>query len=422
MNITQNFQLGYFVFSFFVACVLIYFFHQGFQPIDILYIPVLTVIIFLCIDIVAKFTITKNTESFINENFIDYIPTDNTIEHLTGGFNSDPIISEDEIPQITPVQNNIPTTMSMMDEEEITLTPTPEKTPELTLAPNTTPMMTTPMMTTPMMTTPMMTTPMMTTPMMTTPMMTTPMMTTPMMTTPMMTKSMGDYGTDGGSGGGGGGQMNNRLKPKEDIPSGEDGIDINKFHMDSGLDMPEMSNQNKNATKPINININYNNDRPYTHNDFSQRKFTESSERRRGGGVASACPAGDLLDPVNQTTVNAALSNMNQSYYPAYLENPLNKYQNGTSIKSTLKSARETKNETQKLMENERMNKEIMEEEYGAERKNLLRANPKMESRKEKISKYLDNSLQKICNNPNNDPAPVLLNDVWSEFKPLDLK
>ena len=387
MNITQNFQLGYFVFSFFVACVLIYFFHQGFQPIDILYIPVLTVIIFLCIDIVAKFTITKNTESFINENFIDYIPTDNTIEHLTGGFNSDPIISEDEIPQITPVQNNIPTTMSMMDEEEITLTPTPEKTPELTLAPNTT-----------------------------------PMMTTPMMTTPMMTKSMGDYGTDGGSGGGGGGQMNNRLKPKEDIPSGEDGIDINKFHMDSGLDMPEMSNQNKNATKPINININYNNDRPYTHNDFSQRKFTESSERRRGGGVASACPAGDLLDPVNQTTVNAALSNMNQSYYPAYLENPLNKYQNGTSIKSTLKSARETKNETQKLMENERMNKEIMEEEYGAERKNLLRANPKMESRKEKISKYLDNSLQKICNNPNNDPAPVLLNDVWSEFKPLDLK
>jgi len=115
---------------------------------------------------------------------------------------------------------------------------------------------------------------------------------------------------------------------------------------------------------------------------------------------------GTLLNPVNQVTTNAALSNMNQAYYPAYLENPLNKEEPGTHVASVFDTNREMQN----------FLKQQKEANQNAQPKILQRKDEKLHWTQ---SNYDYKQLSKILKEKNS-PAPVLLNDAWSEWKPVD--
>ena len=103
-----------------------------------------------------------------------------------------------------------------------------------------------------------------------------------------------------------------------------------------------------NAYGPLNINVSYNAppeqmQKPSFQNqmydflknanmaDIGRFQFSSGLEPQKKKHTASS---ETLLSPVNSMTQNAALSNLNQSYYPAYLQNPLNEEQPGTHIDS----------------------------------------------------------------------------------------
>ena len=64
----------------------------------------------------------------------------------------------------------------------------------------------------------------------------------------------------------------NDRKVNEAIYKQEDRPDINKFLMDDGNNK-SISNRNLRTKNPINININYNNNRPSTVNDFDDKNY-----------------------------------------------------------------------------------------------------------------------------------------------------
>jgi len=150
----------------------------------------------------------------------------------------------------------------------------------------------------------------------------------------------GESGKPAGSPSAGGGKSTPAAAPKStDKKPGQakkkesERPDINRFLMDDGRGL---SNRNTGTLNPININVSYNNnqnlndDRDTRPADLGKYQFDSGLEKKN---TVSTAP-GSLLNPVNPVTTNAALSNMNQRYYPAYLENPLNRYEPGTAIKS----------------------------------------------------------------------------------------
>ena len=176
-------------------------------------------------------------------------------------------------------------------------------------------------------------------------------------------------------------------------------------------------NENLGKGNPININVSYNNNtKPISVEsnfeieekikDINRYRFDDGHQKKNtptNPASLETTTRSTLASPVNNTTVNAALSNMNQKYYPAYLENPLNKDQPGTSIGSIFNSE-EYENDLKKQEKyNQRANREI-----------LLRKKPHWTQ-----SNYEANMMNKILNEKNS-PAPVLLNSVWSEWKPTD--
>ena len=151
---------------------------------------------------------------------------------------------------------------------------------------------------------------------------------------------------------------NGDKKAKEATNKQEERPDINKHLMDDGN--KGLSNRNTDTLNPININVSYNNNRPLTVNDFNNpdidknmvngRRTTDINSYRFDDGCKS---------------VNSGIDNINQKYFPAYLENPLNKNQ-------------------------------------------------------PKVDDNYEMKMMKRILNEQNDPSPVLLENPWSEWKPLD--
>jgi len=195
--------------------------------------------------------------------------------------------------------------------------------------------------------------------------------------------------------------------------------DINRHHMDDGR--TDLYNRNMDTVNPININVSYNNNRPLTVNDFNEpnvdvnemrngrngywnrqkkKPLTASSETENN--IITHTPAdGDntLLSPVNQTTVNTALADLNQRYYPAYLENPLNKNQLGVDVKSIFNTQNYQNQLRQQKLFNQRANRQILQRKPHWTQSN-----------------YETTMMNKILNEKN-DPAPVTLDRPWSEWK-----
>ena len=212
--------------------------------------------------------------------------------------------------------------------------------------------------------------------------------------------------------------------------------DVNRHRMSDGKGM---SNRNLDTINPININVSYNTNRPFNVNedpnlnyeaqlrmgkrdkDLSRFQFDSGLEKKNTASFETSAQ-GSLLSPVNPTTVNATLSNMNQSYYPAYLENPLNKNQPGTQIKSVFDNdyKRENKKMGDTLRQQNDYNKRakrsilLRDDDYDNDEQDTV-VKPKHWTQ----SNYELTQIQKILNEKNS-PAPVLVNNPWSEWKPVN--
>ena len=212
--------------------------------------------------------------------------------------------------------------------------------------------------------------------------------------------------------------------------------DVNRHAMSDGKGM---SNRNLDTINPININVSYNTNRPFNVNedpnlnyeaqlrmgkrdkDLSRFQFDSGLEKKNTASFETSAQ-GSLLSPVNPTTVNATLSNMNQSYYPAYLENPLNKNQPGTQIKSVFDNdyKRENKKMGDTLRQQNDYNKRakrsilLRDDDYDNDQQDTV-VKPKHWTQ----SNYEMTQIQKILNEKNS-PAPVLVNNPWSEWKPVN--
>jgi len=255
----------------------------------------------------------------------------------------------------------------------------------------------------------------------------------------------GESGKPAGSPSAGGGKSTPAAAPKStDKKPGQakkkesERPDINRFLMDDGRGL---SNRNTGTLNPININVSYNNnqnlndDRDTRPADLGKYQFDSGLEKKN---TVSTAP-GSLLNPVNPVTTNAALSNMNQRYYPAYLENPLNRYEPGTAIKSIfdeeerlqrLHIIQEENLRNGKILKeqkkfNQRANREILMRKHDSGKKwddksmysksgdSVINPNAWMQSN------YETHMLKNILNEKN-DPSPVLLDRPWSEWKSVD--
>jgi hypothetical protein len=157
---------------------------------------------------------------------------------------------------------------------------------------------------------------------------------------------------------------NGDKKAKEATDKQEERPDINKHLMDDGNN--GLSNRNSETINPININVSYNNNRPFTVNDFNNPE----NERNTQNGQESGKRTTDINsyrfdDGCMNRSVKSGIDNINQKYFPAYLENPLNKNQ-------------------------------------------------------PKVDDNYEMKMMKRILNEQNDPSPVLLENPWSEWKPLD--
>ena len=152
---------------------------------------------------------------------------------------------------------------------------------------------------------------------------------------------------------------NGDKKAKEATNKQEERPDINKHVMDDGN--KGLSNRNTDTLNPININVSYNNNRPLTVNDFNNPDIDKNTQNRIGSGRTT-----DINSYRFDDGCKSGIDNVNQKYFPAYLENPLNKNQ------------------------------------------------PKVDD-----NNYEMKMMKRILNEKN-DPSPVLLENPWSEWKPLD--
>ena len=439
-----GYRVAYFVFAFFISCFIVFSLHKGFQPIDIITIPVFAILLFLIIDFSAQYVYKRNLENFVTENFLNHraaeISTSDLYEGLTSEQEENQQSSQEgssqntQIGQSPPCGNGFETCttngycyypndgrmystyklsedtdpalsingvnywlrensrdnlkcVSLQEEENdrtntTTMMPSMEEMPSTTMMPSMEEMPTTTMM--PSME---------------------EMPTPPLMSEETENTTSSGMNSDLGSMHKSGDSMNTKTpsahrKTKKVLSHQHKRPDINKHHMDDGKS--GVINENTGSGNPININVSYNTNPNPSVKDMGNFTFDDGHKNKHKHIDTEMHNSSDdntnhkpLLSPVNNTTVNTALSNMNQRYYPAYLENPLNKNQHGTQIKS--------------IFENQ------MEKNRDANRNDLIRKGKPHWTHSNYESTMMNNILNQKCN-----PSPVLLNSVWSEWKPTD--
>lgn len=395
-----GYKVSYFIFSLFTAMVFIYFVHRGFQPIDIITIPVLTLVIYFIMVYFAEIQSKKNKEQFITENYINHnesIPSIQDIMEQYQNDSSEEMNNESESTIMpAPVANNL-----NMQEES---TPMPEESPMMPVMPEESPMM--------------------------------PVMPEE---SPMIQPI----------------QEESHIMPDQKHFMDNKQKQIKEMN-DRKNPNTNMKNEVDDSTQPININISYNNNRPLSINDFPSMKvgvdgmkkadenrfrfdtglkqnnsgnttnnsYVDNSQTENNtlnnintkldmlinsGNIDSGnndllAPskkkqtASSVPPPVNDFTRNLALSDMNQAYYPQYLENPLNKDKNPMNIMNVLE---ESKSDKLKKIYNDKKNSDAI-------------VDPEMWKKY-----FVGNESNTICGK-DNAPCPVLLNNYWSEYKPVE--
>ena len=327
-------RISYIVFSIFVSCLIVFTIHKGFKKQDIITIPIFAVLLFLIIDFSAKSMYQNKMEQFLTEGFdsrlLDRFTKESISEEENALSNIMIPISEEpqmnipvtqEEPQMNiPViqeepQMNIPVTQEeysqkvpVMEEEMMNKIPVMEEESYQKYAPVND------------------------------------------IYTPIEKPSISKPSAT----------PNGDKKAKEAIDKQDERPDINKHIMDDGN--RGLSNRNTDTLNPININVSYNNNRPFTVNDFNNPDIDKNT---LNGKKITDINSYRFDDGCMNRSVKSGIDNMNQKYFPAYLENPLNKNQ-------------------------------------------------------PKVDDNYEMKMMKRILNEQNDPSPVLLENPWSEWKPLD--
>jgi hypothetical protein len=149
-------------------------------------------------------------------------------------------------------------------------------------------------------------------------------------------------------------------KAKEAMDKQDERPDINKHLMDDGNN--GLTNRNSETINPININVSYNNNRPYTVNDFNTADIDKNiPDKAKNNDINNY----RFDDGRANRSVKSGIDNITQKYNPANVKNPMNKNQ-------------------------------------------------------PKVDDNYEVKMMKRILNEQNDPSPVLLENSWSEFKPLD--
>ena len=378
-----GYKVSYFVFALFTSMVFIFFVHKGFQPIDIVTIPIFTLVIYFIMVYFAEIQSKKNKETFITENYINHNESIPSIQDIMEQYQSN--MPGEEVQQ--EMNNTTPEEMPIV----------PVATEEYNLVPEEENYMY-------------------------------PQMNMEEQESEVILVDEASSGT----------KNNNTYTDKKQAQI----RDMNRKKD------PNMNNNSDDSVQPININISYNNNRPVSINDFPSMKvgveglkkgdenqyrfdtglrpienktnnnnnFVDNNNSRNninnsrvnmmlnsGNNNELLAPtkkkqtASSVPPPVNDFTRNLALSDMNQAYYPQYLENPLNKDKNPMDIHNILE---ESKTNKLKQLYNNGNNDTIV--------------NP------EQWKKYFaGNETDTICGK-DNAPCPVMLNNYWSEYKPVE--
>jgi len=347
-----GYQISYFVFSIFVSCLIVFTIHKGFQSQDIITIPIFAILLFLIIDFSAKSMYQNKMEKFFVEGFESKLQERFTKEILDEeeilmDMQQESTIREEEMTKQFPVmEEEMTKQFPVMEEEMMRNIPVMEEEMMRNI----------------------------------------PIMEEEMIrNVPIVMQEEEELYQKYA-------QVEDKPKlGKKDVsskpsatPSGDrkakeatskqnERPDINKHLLDDGNN--GLSNRNSETINPININVSYNNNRPFTVNDFnnpdidkntqhhmdSDGKITDINNYRFDDGCRSR------ISGINNLNQNQK-QNQNQKYFPAYLENPLNKNQ------------------------------------------------PRVDNNS---SSYEMRTMKRILNEQN-DPSPVLLENPWSEWKPLD--
>jgi len=311
-----GYRISYIIFSIFVSCLIVFTIHKGFQRQDIITIPIFAILLFLIIDFSAKSMYQNKMEKFLTEGFESRLQERFTKEDLSEE-EMNIIATEEEMSRkYPPMEEEMSRKYPPMEEEMSRKYPPMEEEEE----------------------------------------------------SYQKYAPVGEKPTEKPSASKPSATPSGDKKAKEATDKQEERPDINKHLMDDGN--KGLSNRNSETINPININVSYNNNRPFTVNDFDKNTPNGSGGSGSGSGSGSGQKMTDINsyrfdDGCMNRSVNSGIDNINQKYFPAYLENPLNKNQPKVNDNYEVK-----------------MMKRILTEQ--------------------------------------NDPSPVLLENPWSEWKPID--
>jgi hypothetical protein len=338
-----GYRISYLVFSIFVSCLIVFTIHKGFQRQDIITIPIFAILLFLIIDFSAKSMYQNKMEKFFVEGFESRLQERFTKESLNEEENNisgknfeteeDDIINE--MNKGMPImEEEMNKRMPIMEEEMYKRMPIIEEETHNKM----------------------------------------PIVQEILRKLPVAEEEetfqkyapVGEKQTETPSASKPSATPSGDKKAKEATNKQEERPDINKHLMDDGN--KGLSNRNTDTLNPININVSYNNNRPFTVNDFNNPDIDKNTQNRMGSGRTTDINSYRFDDGCMNRSVNSGIDSINQKYFPAYLENPLNK--------------------NQPKVDNDNNNYEM--------------------------------KMMKRILNEQNDPSPVLLENPWSEWKPLD--
>ena len=342
-----GYRISYFIFSVFVSCLIVFTIHKGFQRQDIITIPIFAILLFLIIDFSAKSMYQHKMENFLNEGFDS---------KLLDRFKNEELAEEEEMMRKESVMQEDMNKKATIDLQTLAKSGFVYKNEELEeeemmrraqIMEEEEMMRKVPVMGEEMIRRgPIMEEEEM-------------MRKAPVMEeeeTYQKYASVNDKPKEKSNGYKPSSTPSGDKKAKEATDKQEERPDINKHLMDDGNN--GLSNRNSETINPININVSYNNNRPYTVNDFNNADIDKNrSKRLKPNDINNYRFDDGCMKPSN--------SNINQKYYPAYLKNPLNKNQ-------------------------------------------------------PKVSDNYEVKMMKRILNEQNDPSPVCLEKPWSEWKPID--
>jgi len=330
-----GYRISYIVFSIFVSCLIVFTIHKGFQRQDIITIPIFAILLFLIIDFSAKSMYQNKMENFFIEGFESRLQERFTKEALSEEENNmsgkNFKLGEEEIYKKPVMEEEMYRKKQVMEEEMYRKKPVMEEEMYKKV----------------------------------------PFVKEILRKMPVMEEEetfhkyapVGQKKAETQSASKLSATPSGDKKAKEATSKQEERPDINKHVMDDGN--KGLSNRNTDTLNPININVSYNNNRPLTVNDFNNPDIDKNTQNRMGSGRTADINSYRFDDGCMNHSVNSGIDSINQKYFPAYLENPLNKNQ-------------------------------------------------------PKVDDNYEMKMMKRILNEKNDPSPVLLENPWSEWKPLD--